>query len=29
MKVNKEYKAIFGLVAGGLILAAKVALNGD
>ena len=29
MKVNKEYKAIVGLVAAGLILAAKVALNAD
>ena len=29
MKVNKEYKAIVGLVVAGLILAAKVALNAD
>ena len=29
MKVNKEYEAVVGLVAAGLILAAKVALNAD
>ena len=29
MGINKEYKALAGLVAVGLILAAKVALNGD
>ena len=29
MKVNKEYKAIVGLVVAGLILAAKVALGSD
>ena len=29
MKVNKEYEAIVGLIAGGLILAAKVALSRD
>ena len=29
MTVNKEYKAIVGLVVAGLMLAAKVALNAD
>jgi F0F1-type ATP synthase membrane subunit c/vacuolar-type H+-ATPase subunit K len=29
MSINKEYKAVAGLVAVGVILAAKVALNGD